>query len=56
VVINSFKALVVNQTNGDFSILVKNMTLEELPKGEVLINVAYSCVNYKARFSMFAKK
>ncbi|RFU60227.1 acryloyl-CoA reductase [Bacillus sp. V59.32b] len=42
-----FKALFVNKTESDFSVNIKDLTLNELPEGEVLISVAYSSVNYK---------
>ncbi|MEB1807019.1 MAG: acryloyl-CoA reductase [Bacillaceae bacterium] len=42
-----FKALVVNKTEDDFSLEFKNVSTGELPKGEVLIEVQYSSVNYK---------
>ncbi|MDF9845102.1 MULTISPECIES: acryloyl-CoA reductase [unclassified Paenibacillus] len=42
----TFQALVVDK-NDIFSVGVKQLTLEELPAGEVLIKVAYSSVNYK---------
>ena len=43
---NTFKALVVDK-NDDFTVEVKNLTLADLPDGEVLIKVAYSSINYK---------
>jgi acrylyl-CoA reductase (NADPH) len=44
---NSFKALVVNKTNEDFSVKMEDLTLNDLPEGDVVIKVAYSSVNYK---------
>ncbi|MFX3625548.1 MAG: acryloyl-CoA reductase [Ectobacillus sp.] len=44
---NSFRALVVNKTENDFSVNVQSLTLADLPEGEVTIRVAYSSVNYK---------
>ncbi|MHA6530004.1 acrylyl-CoA reductase family protein [Paenibacillus sp. BAC0078] len=41
-----FQALVVDKSE-TFSVAVKPVTLAELPAGEVLIQVAYSSVNYK---------
>lgn len=43
---SSFNALVVNQTE-QFTTEVKQLSLEELPPGEVVVQVAYSGVNYK---------
>ncbi|MDQ1002314.1 acrylyl-CoA reductase (NADPH) [Neobacillus niacini] len=42
-----FKALVVDKTESDFSVGIKHISLNDLPAGEVLINVAYSSINYK---------
>jgi putative YhdH/YhfP family quinone oxidoreductase len=42
----TFQALVVEK-NEKFSVGVQNVSFEQLPKGEVLIKVAYSSVNYK---------
>lgn len=43
----AFRALVVNKTEEDFSVEVKELSTEDLPAGEVLVRVAYSSVNYK---------
>jgi putative YhdH/YhfP family quinone oxidoreductase len=42
----TFQALVVDHNN-TFEIGIKNVSLDQLPAGEVLIKVAYSSVNYK---------
>ncbi len=42
-----FKALMVDKNEYDFSVQVKNITLNELPQGDVLIKVSYSAINYK---------
>jgi putative YhdH/YhfP family quinone oxidoreductase len=42
-----FQAFVVNKTGEDFSSGFKQLTLDDLTQGEVLIKVAYSSVNYK---------
>ncbi|WP_042202612.1 acryloyl-CoA reductase [Paenibacillus camerounensis] len=42
----TFTALVVDKKE-DFSVEVKQLTMNELPAGDVLIKVAYSSVNYK---------
>ncbi|MDX8344572.1 acryloyl-CoA reductase [Rossellomorea sp. YZS02] len=44
---NSFKALVVNKTEEDFSLNVESLTHDDLPEGDVTIRVHYSSVNYK---------
>ncbi len=43
----SFRAFVVNKTGEEFTSGFKQLTLDDLPQGEVLIKVAYSSVNYK---------
>ncbi|WP_026564525.1 NADPH:quinone oxidoreductase family protein [Bacillus sp. UNC41MFS5] len=43
----SFKALVVDKTESDFTVNVNEITLQDLPAGDVLIKVSYSSVNYK---------
>lgn len=42
-----FKALMVDKNENNFSVQVKNITLNELPQGDVLIKVSYSAINYK---------
>jgi acrylyl-CoA reductase (NADPH) len=42
-----FKALVVNKTESNFTVKVQDLTINDLPKGDVLIKVSYSSVNYK---------
>jgi putative YhdH/YhfP family quinone oxidoreductase len=43
----TFKAYVVNKTAEGFTSGFKDLTLNDLPPGEVLVKVAYSGVNYK---------
>ncbi len=43
----SFEALVVNKQEEQFSVDIKQLTMNDLPEGEVLIRVQYSGVNYK---------
>lgn len=42
-----FKALVVDKLEDNFSIGIKDISLNDLPIAEVLIKVAYSSINYK---------
>ncbi|MGE7767785.1 NADPH:quinone oxidoreductase family protein [Peribacillus sp. NPDC096540] len=42
-----FDALVVNKQEDQFSVSIQQLTLDDLPQGEVLIRVHYSGVNYK---------
>jgi putative YhdH/YhfP family quinone oxidoreductase len=44
---STFRAFVVNKTEAEFSAELKEITLNDLTPGEVLIKVAYSSVNYK---------
>lgn len=44
---SSFRALVVDQPSDGFIVSVQSLTLQQLPPGEVLIQVAYSSINYK---------
>jgi putative YhdH/YhfP family quinone oxidoreductase len=44
---SSFRALVVDQPAAGFTVAVQSLPLEQLPPGEVLIQVAYSSINYK---------
>ncbi|WP_216829649.1 NADPH:quinone oxidoreductase family protein [Alkalihalobacterium elongatum] len=43
----TFKALVVNKKEEEFSLDFKDVSINDLPKGNVLIKVHYSSVNYK---------
>ncbi|MFF2479725.1 acryloyl-CoA reductase [Paenibacillus sp. NPDC058071] len=44
---DTFQALIVNKTDTSFSVNIQPLTLDDLPPGEVVIQVAYSSVNYK---------
>lgn len=43
----AFKAFVVNKTEDDFTADIQSLTLNDLPEGDVTIQVHYSSVNYK---------
>nr|WP_308314683.1 acryloyl-CoA reductase [Bacillus sp. V3-13] len=45
--VEQFKALMVDKTENDFSVDIKNISLNELPEADVLIKVAYSGINFK---------
>ena len=48
----TFKAMVVTETeDGTFTREIKEKSQDELPEGEVLINVRYSSLNYKDALS-----
>jgi acrylyl-CoA reductase (NADPH) len=42
-----FKALVLNQTDGAVQAAIQDLTDDALPQGDVLVQVAYSSLNYK---------
>jgi len=44
--IDNFRALVVNKTD-NFTVEINDLTLADLPDGDVLVKVAYSSINYK---------
>ena len=44
---DTFQALVLNKIDDQTTLNVKQLTMDELPEGEVTIRVAYSSVNYK---------
>jgi acrylyl-CoA reductase (NADPH) len=44
---DSFNAFVLNKGDGGFSAGVQQLTLDELPAGDVTVRVQYSSVNYK---------
>lgn len=45
--VDNFKALVVNQDESEFTVNIDTLDLDDLSKGDVVIRVAYSSVNYK---------
>jgi len=53
---NIFKAMVVRETEGKFICNIENKSVDELPAGDVLINVKYSSLNYKDALSAVGNK
>jgi putative YhdH/YhfP family quinone oxidoreductase len=51
-----FKALVVSEENGKFIRKITERKIDELPSGDVLINVKYSSLNYKDALSATGNK
>lgn len=47
VTLSTFRALVVNKKEDAFDLGIRELTLADLPNGEVTIKVAYSSVNFK---------
>ena len=44
---NTFQAMVLDKVNDQTKLEIKQLSMEDLPKGEVTIRVAYSSVNFK---------
>ena len=44
---DTFKALVLDEDDGKVSSQIKDLTVDDLPEGDVLVRVEYSDVNYK---------
>ena len=44
---NSFRALRVHQVEKSTEARLENIDLEQLTAGDVVVRVAYSCLNYK---------
>lgn len=44
---NSFQAMVLDKLNDDTKLEIKQLSIDDLPEGEVTIQVAYSSVNFK---------
>lgn len=54
---NPFKAFVIRENeDGTFSRAIENKTIEDLPEGEVLIQVKYAALNYKDALSSSGHK
>src|SRR3989442_4107290 len=51
----AFRAFIVNKTEQGFTAGINELTLMDLPPGEVLIKVAYSGVNYKDGLASIAE-
>jgi len=54
--IKNFKSMIVRDDNGNFVREIKNRSIDDLPDGEVLINVKYSSLNYKDALSATGNK
>lgn len=52
----NYKAFVVEELNGQFIQNIQNASIDKLPKGEVLIRVHYSSINYKDAISATGNK
>lgn len=51
-----YKAFVVEEVNGEFKPSIKCLNTDDLPQGDVLIQVHYSSVNYKDALSVTGNK
>ena len=52
---DTFKALVLTQQDKDTRYAFQNLTLDALPEGDVLVDVAYSSLNYKDGLAVTGK-
>jgi alcohol dehydrogenase len=52
----TFKALITSEKDGGYVSAVQDKTIDELPTGDVLINVKYSSVNFKDALSSAGNK
>lgn len=51
-----YKALVVNEVNAAFEQTIQTLHIDDLPKGDVLVKVHYSSINYKDALSATGNK
>lgn len=51
-----YKAFVTEEVNGEFVSSVKTLDTDQLPQGEVMVNVKYSSLNYKDALSATGNK
>lgn len=51
----TFRAIVANQTDAGYTSEVKEITLEDLSAGDVVVDVAYSTLNYKDGLAVTGK-
>ncbi|GAF05533.1 alcohol dehydrogenase catalytic domain-containing protein [Saccharicrinis fermentans] len=53
---STFKAFRVEEINDRYTTSIKEMAFESLQKGEILVKVAYSSLNYKDALSSIGNK
>src|ERR1035437_7582087 len=51
-----YKALVINEVAGCFEQTIETLQIDNLPKGDVLVRVHYSSINYKDALSATGNK
>jgi acrylyl-CoA reductase (NADPH) len=51
-----YKALVINEVNAAFEQTIQTLNIDNLPKGDVLVKVHYSSINYKDALSATGNK
>lgn len=51
-----YKALVINEVNAAFEQTIQTLRIEDLPKGDVLVKIHYSSINYKDALSATGNK
>jgi acrylyl-CoA reductase (NADPH) len=53
---NTFKALVAREADGKVATGFEDLTLDDLPEGDVVVSVAYSTLNYKDGLALSGNK
>ena len=51
-----FKALVVEENDGQYVTAIRERDIVDLPKGDLLVRVSYSALNYKDALSASGNK
>lgn len=52
---DTFRALVLTQENGAIRAEFRQLTNDDLPQGDTLVQVVYSCLNYKDGLNVTGK-
>lgn len=52
---DTFRALVANKTDAGYASAIENVTLDDLSEGDVVVDVAYSCLNFKDGLAVTGK-
>ncbi|NOX15269.1 MAG: alcohol dehydrogenase catalytic domain-containing protein, partial [Epsilonproteobacteria bacterium] len=52
----SYKAFVIEEIDGKFTQSIKNLTLKDLDKNDILIRIKYSALNFKDALSAIGNK
>lgn len=52
---NTFRAIVANKTDAGYASAIENITIDQLSEGDVIVDVAYSTLNYKDGLAVTGK-